>query len=140
MSGAILTRLQAYRRALHDYFSNTERRELTWLRALVLAIIGIWLVIMAILVWDNLIADLAFPPIVGSVIIMALTSLLAARGLSQYPGLAAVDPVTSDTDIDTPDIDPTRTSTRPRATSRRNTASPPSNRSTRPVSPRASRP
>lgn len=102
----ILTRLQAYRRALHDYFSNTERRELAWLRALVLAIIGIWLVIMAILVWDNLIADLALPPIVGSVIIMALTSLLAARGLSQNPGLAAVDPVTSDTDIDTPDIDP----------------------------------
>ncbi len=98
----ILTRLQAYRRALHDYFSNTERRELAWLRVLIFAIIGLWLAIMAVLVWDNLIASLSLPPIVGSAIIMALTSLLAARGLSQYPGLAAVDPVTSDTDIDTP--------------------------------------
>ena len=103
----ILTRLRAYRRALHDQFSNTERRELAWLRVMVQAVILVWLAIMALLVWDNLIADLSVPPVFGSLVIMGLTAMLAARGLSQYPGLASVglasaDPVGEDTDTDEP--------------------------------------
>ena len=103
----ILTRLRAYRRALHDQFSNTERRELAWLRVMVQAVILVWLAIMVLLVWDNLIADLSVPPVFGSLVIMGLTAMLAARGLSQYPGLASVglasaDPVGEDTDTDEP--------------------------------------
>ncbi|MDF1770040.1 helix-turn-helix transcriptional regulator [Maricaulis sp.] len=103
----ILTRLRAYRRALHDQFSNTERRELAWLRVMVQAVILVWLAIMALLVWDNLIADLSVPPVFGSLVIMGLTAMLAARGLSQYPGLASMglasaDPVGEDTDTDEP--------------------------------------
>ncbi|WP_323762993.1 helix-turn-helix transcriptional regulator [Maricaulis sp.] len=97
----ILARLQAYRRALHDHFSNTGRRELAWLRVMILAIIVVWLAIIALLVWDNLVASLAVPPVVGSLIIMVLTAMLAARGLSQYPGLAAVEPVNQEADMDT---------------------------------------
>jgi AraC-like DNA-binding protein len=96
----ILTRLRAYRRALRDQFSNTERRELAWLRTMILAILIVWLAIMALLVWDNLIASLPVPPVFGSLVIMALTAMLAARGLSQYPGLAATDPLDEDPDTD----------------------------------------
>ncbi|MAC88089.1 helix-turn-helix transcriptional regulator [Maricaulis sp.] len=99
----ILARLKAYRHALHDHFSNTERRELTWLRLMILAIIAVWLAVMALLVWDNLIASLAVPPVVGSVLIMALTAMLATRGLSQHPGLAATEPVAEDTVASPPD-------------------------------------
>lgn len=99
----VLARLQAYRHALHDHFSNTERRELAWLRIMIQAIIAVWLAVMALLVWDNLIASLAVPPVVGSVLLMALTAMLAARGLSQYPGLAAVEPIVEGTAAITPD-------------------------------------
>ncbi|MFY0638616.1 helix-turn-helix domain-containing protein [Maricaulis maris] len=92
----ILTRLQAYRRALHDRFSNTERRELAWLRVMIQAVIIVWLAIMALLVWDNLVADLSIPPVFGSLVIMGLTAMLAARGLSQYPGLALAGPRSAD--------------------------------------------
>jgi AraC-like DNA-binding protein len=94
----ILTRLRAYRRALHDHFSNTERRELAWLRTMILAIMIVWLAIMALLVWDNLIASLAVPPVFGSLVIMALTVMLAARGLPQKPGLTSTDPLDEDPD------------------------------------------
>jgi len=99
----ILSRLNAYRRALRDHFSNTERRELAWLRVMIVAIVAVWLAVMAVLVWDNLVASLSLPPVVGSLLVMLLTTMLAARGLSQFPGLATVEPVDGGTNVDAPD-------------------------------------
>ncbi|OLF71046.1 hypothetical protein AWH62_13375 [Maricaulis sp. W15] len=99
----ILSRLNAYRRALRDHFSNTERRELAWLRGMIVAIVGVWLAVMAVLVCDNLVASLSLPPVVGSLLVMLLTAMLAARGLSQYPGLAMIEPLNGGTNVAAPD-------------------------------------
>jgi len=82
----ILRRLRRYRRSLRDVFSSTERRELHWLSAIVLAVAAVWALGVAILLWDNLVATLVLPPWLGAAMALVLTGALALRGLSQQPG------------------------------------------------------
>lgn len=88
---AIGRRLHLYRTQLKQIFASTERQELRWLVALLVAVVGMWLFAALCLLYDNLIAPISFHPTLQQWVILLLVWCISSWGLRQKPGFAELD-------------------------------------------------
>jgi len=90
---AILRRLGRYRARLRDLYSNTEGRALYWLSGLIAVLAAVWVIAVAVLLIDNLLAPLPLPASLGPVMVLSLIAAFALNGFGQEPGLPEADAV-----------------------------------------------
>lgn len=88
---AVFRRLGIYRAQLKQVFASTEEQEGRWINWILLAVVGLWLLLGAELLYDNLIgpvqADIPLRDYATFIMIWSI----AVWGLRQKPGFAALD-------------------------------------------------
>ena len=83
---AVFRQLHRYRTLLKQVFASTETQELRWILWLLLAFIGIWLLVSASLLYDNLVGPLQLDPALQNGVTFILVWTIAGWGLRQKPG------------------------------------------------------
>jgi AraC-like DNA-binding protein len=85
---AVFRQLHRYRAQLKQVFASTETQELRWIWSLLGAVIGIWVLVSASLLYDNLVGPVQFDPALQHGVILILIWTIASWGLRQKPGFA----------------------------------------------------
>jgi AraC-like DNA-binding protein len=85
---AVFRQLHRYREQLKQVFASTETQELRWILWLLVALIGIWLLVSASLLYDNLVGPVKLEPALQNGVILILIWTIASWGLRQKPGFS----------------------------------------------------
>jgi AraC-like DNA-binding protein len=85
---AVFRQLHRYRAQLKQVFASTETQELRWIWWLLGAVIGIWVLVSASLLYDNLVGPVQLDPALQHGVILILIWTIASWGLRQKPGFA----------------------------------------------------
>jgi len=85
---AVFRQLHRYRAQLKQVFASTETQELRWIWWLLGAVIGIWLLVSASLLYDNLVGPAQLDPALQHGVTLILIWTIASWGLRQKPGFA----------------------------------------------------
>lgn len=85
---AVFRQLHRYRAQLKQVFASTETQELRWIFWLLGALIGIWVLVSASLLYDNLVGPVQLDPALQNGVTLMLVWTIASWGLRQKPGFA----------------------------------------------------